>query len=44
MLSYPINIGVAFLVMGLTLNMVAVMLGREFDNMGGQVLELFNRL
>jgi len=44
MLSYPINIGVSFVVMGLTLNMVAVLLAHEFNNMGGQVMELFNRL
>jgi len=44
MLSYAINIGVSFLVMGLTLNMVAALLEHEFGNMGGQILELFNRL
>lgn len=44
MLSYPINIGVSFVVMGLTLNLVAMLLEREFSNMGGQVLELFTRL
>jgi len=43
-LSYPVNIGVAFLVMGLTLNMVAMILAREFESMGGQVMELFSRL
>ena len=44
MLSYPVNIGLAFLVMGLTLNMVAGLLSREFTNLGGQVMELFNQL
>jgi len=44
MLSYPINIGLAFLVMGLTLNFVADLLKREFFLLGGQILELFNRL
>ena len=44
MLSYSVNIGVSFLIIGLTLNMVAVLLEHEFGNMGGQILELFNRL
>ncbi|NTV14054.1 MAG: flagellar biosynthetic protein FliR [Desulfobulbaceae bacterium] len=44
MLSYSVNIGVSFLVIGMTLNMVAALLEHEFGNMGGQILELFNRL
>lgn len=44
MLSYPINIGLAFVVMGLTLNMAALLLEQEFNQMGGQILELFHRL
>ena len=44
MLSYPVNIGLAFLLMGLTLNIVADLLRREFFALDGQILELFNRL
>lgn len=44
MLSYPVNIGLAFLVMGLTLNTVAALLSREFVNLGGQVMQVFELL
>jgi len=44
MLSYPVNIGVSFIVMGLTLNMVALLLAQEFNNAGGRILELFSRM
>lgn len=44
MLSYPINIGLAFLVMGVSLNLIAGLLRREFVFLGDQVLGLFNRL
>lgn len=44
MLSFPVNIGLAFLLLGLTLNMVAGLLSREFVNLGGRVMELFNLL
>jgi flagellar biosynthetic protein FliR len=44
MLSFPLNIGLSFLVIGLTLDMVANLLGREFDALGGQFLHLFQLL
>lgn len=40
LLSFPINIGVAFLVIGLTLSLVAALLGREF----GALEERLNQL
>ncbi len=44
MLSYLVNIGLAFLLFGLSLNLAANLLSREFGNLGGQVLELFGQL
>ena len=44
MLSFPVNIGVSFLVIGLTMNMVAAMLVREFNQLAGRFLELFQLL
>ncbi len=44
LLSFPINIGVAFLVIGLTLNMVVVLLSREFDALGERFMTLFELL
>ena len=41
MLSFPMNIGIALLVIGLTLNIVPFMLRREFDTMGENFLVLF---
>ncbi len=41
LLSFPINIGVAFLVIGLTLSMVAALLGREFGALEGRFEQLF---
>jgi flagellar biosynthetic protein FliR len=44
MLSFPLNIGLSFLVIGLTLDMAANLLGREFDALGHQILYLFQLL
>jgi flagellar biosynthesis protein FliR len=40
MLSFPINIGIAFLVIGLTLGATFSVLRREFDTMGEDILNL----
>ena len=44
MLSFPINIGVAFLVIGLTLNAMFAVLRREFDTMGENIFTLLQLL
>lgn len=44
MLSFPINIGVSFIVMGLTLGVFATMLGKEFSALADRFLQLFNLL
>jgi len=44
MLSFPINIGISFLVIGLTLNTMLFVLRREFDTMGENILNLFQLL
>ena len=44
MLSFPLNIGLSFVVIGLMLDMVASLLGREFDALGEQFLYLFQLL
>jgi flagellar biosynthetic protein FliR len=44
MLSFPLNIGLSFLVIGLTLGMVASLLSREFDSLGEHFLQLFQLL
>lgn len=44
MLSFPINIGISFLVIGLTLNTMFFVLRREFDTMGENILNLFQLL
>ncbi len=44
MLSFPINIGVAFVVIGLTLNLVISLLGREFGALEERILNLLNLL
>jgi flagellar biosynthetic protein FliR len=40
MLSFPLNIGVGFLVMGLTLSLVALVVGREFGLLPERILHL----
>jgi len=44
MLSFPINIGIALLVIGLTLHIMPLMLSREFDTMGGNFFRIFQML
>jgi len=44
LLSYPLNIGLAFLIIGVTLDVLVVMLGREFHAMGEQFIHLLRVL
>lgn len=44
LLSFPINIGTAFIVMALTLSMAASLVSREFDSLGERFLTLLNFL
>ncbi len=44
MLSFPLNIGISFLVIGLTLNTMVFVLRREFDTMGENILNLLQLL
>ncbi len=44
LLSFPLNIGVSFIVIGLTLNVVSKLLGREFDSLSERFLHLFQLL
>lgn len=44
MLSFPINIGIAFLVIGLTLNATFSVLRREFDTMGENIITILQLL
>jgi flagellar biosynthetic protein FliR len=44
MLSYPINIGVSFIVMGLTMSLVAAILQQEFSALADRFLQLFSLL
>ncbi len=44
MLSFPLNIGISFLVIGLTLNTMVFTLRREFDTMGENILNLLQLL
>jgi flagellar biosynthesis protein FliR len=44
MLSFPVNIGIAFLVIGLTLNAMFFILRREFDTMEFNILHLLQLL
>jgi len=41
MLSFPLNIGVGFLVIGLTLHLTGMMLGREFHALSERLMYLF---
>lgn len=41
LLSFPLNIGLTFIVIGLTLNMVARLLSKEFGSLGERLLHLF---
>jgi flagellar biosynthetic protein FliR len=44
LLSFPINIGTAFIVIALTLNMVSVLVRREFDILGERFILLLQYL
>lgn len=44
MLSFPINIGISFIVIGLTLNGMFSVLRREFDTMGEDLINLLQLL
>lgn len=44
MLSFPINIGVAFTVMGLTLSVVAALIQNEFISLEARFLQIFQSL
>ena len=41
MLSFPMNIGISFFVIGLTLNTALLILRREFDTLGYNIMEFF---
>ena len=44
LLSFPLNIGIAFTVIGLTLNMVFLTLSREFDELASRITTLLSYL
>lgn len=44
MLSYPLNIGIGFLVIGLTLSLVVSLLGREFTALEESILHILQSL
>jgi flagellar biosynthetic protein FliR len=44
MLSFPVNIGVSFIVMGLTIGVFAGMLSKEFSALADRFLQLFSLL
>jgi len=44
LLSFPMNIGISLLVIGLTLHILPFMLSREFDTMGANFYRLFQML
>lgn len=44
LLSFPLNIGIAFIVIALTLDMVSSLLRREFDALGERILTLLQYL
>lgn len=44
LLSFPLNIGISFTVIGLTLPLVAILLRREFDNLGERFLTILHLL
>jgi flagellar biosynthetic protein FliR len=44
MLSFPMNIGIALFVIGLTLNVMPLILRREFDTMGENFIRIFQML
>lgn len=44
LLSYPLHIGLAFLIIGVTMDLTVVLLGRDFHAMGRQFIELLRLL
>ncbi len=44
LLSFPINIGISFTVIALTLPLVTILLRREFDNLGERIFTLLRLL
>ena len=44
MLSFPINIGVSFIVMGMTIGIFVTMLSKEFSELADRFLQLFSLL
>lgn len=44
MLSFPINIGVSFIIMGATIGIFATMLSKEFSELADRFLQLFSLL
>lgn len=44
MLSFPLNIGISFLVISLTLPVIAMLLSQEFDSLGKNILQLISLL
>lgn len=43
-LSFPLNISISFIVIGLTLNMTYIILRREFDDLGNRILTMLQYL
>ncbi|MBN2644247.1 MAG: flagellar biosynthetic protein FliR [Desulfuromonadaceae bacterium] len=44
MLSFPINIGLSFVILGLTMNIVVTLLGREFTGLADQFHQFFENI
>lgn len=44
LLSFPLNIGISFTVIGLTLPLVTILLRREFDDLGARLLTILRLL
>lgn len=44
LLSFPLNITISFIVIGLTLNMTVIILSREFDELGKRILSMLQYL
>lgn len=44
LLSFPVNIGAAFIVIALTLNLMSTLIRREFDNLTEWIVTLLNHL
>lgn len=44
MLSFPLNIGISFVVIALTLSLLAMLISREFDQLGERILNILTLL